>query len=111
MDTTFVAGGLGQSNPGAEQCVLLLSYKDQMQQMFQHVNPGLSRRFPKDYAFTFEDFTGAELDQILVTLKLKQQGFDIAARGRKAAMEVLERARNRPNFGNAGEVDIILNSA
>jgi hypothetical protein len=24
---------------------------------------------------------------------------------------MLERARNRPNFGNAGEIDIILNSA
>lgn len=99
-----------QSNPGADQCILLLGYKDQMQQMFQHVNPGLSRRFPIDDAFVFEDFTDVELDEIL-TLKLKQQGFNVTARGQRAAMEVLERSRNRPNFGNAGEVDIILNSA
>jgi hypothetical protein len=26
-------------------------------------------------------------------------------------MDVLRRARNRPNFGNAGEVDILLNGA
>jgi hypothetical protein len=26
-------------------------------------------------------------------------------------MEVVQRARNRPNFGNAGEVDIILDRA
>lgn len=99
-----------QSNPEADQCILLLGYKDQMQQMFRHVNPGLSRRSPIDDAFVFEDFTDAELDEIL-TLKLKQQGFNITARGRRVAMEVLKRSRNRPNFGNAGEVDIILNSA
>jgi SpoVK/Ycf46/Vps4 family AAA+-type ATPase len=60
-----------QSNPGADQCVLLLGYKEHMQRMFQHVNPGLSRRFPMDQAFEFEDFTKGELDRIL-TLKLKE---------------------------------------
>ncbi|KAJ9300138.1 hypothetical protein DTO271G3_2255 [Paecilomyces variotii] len=81
-----------------------------MQQMFQNVNPGLSRRFPLDQAFVFQDFTQQELDQIL-TLKLKEQGFSVTDLGRKVALEMLERARNRPNFGNAGEVDIIINSA
>ncbi|KAJ9255512.1 hypothetical protein DTO212C5_9142 [Paecilomyces variotii] len=99
-----------QSTPGEDRCVLLLGYQDQMQQMFQNVNPGLSRRFPLDQAFVFQDFTQQELDQIL-TLKLKEQGFSVTDLGRKVALEMLERARNRPNFGNAGEVDIILNSA
>lgn len=99
-----------QSTPGEDRCVLLLGYKDQMEQMFQNVNPGLSRRFLMDHAFEFEDFTENELDQIL-TLKLNQQGFDVTERGRKVALEMLERARNRPHFGNAGEIDILLNSA
>ena len=33
-----------QSVPGEDRCVLLLGYKDQMQTMFQNVNPGLTRR-------------------------------------------------------------------
>ncbi|KAL4797814.1 P-loop containing nucleoside triphosphate hydrolase protein [Aspergillus venezuelensis] len=99
-----------QSNPGDDRCVLLLGYQDQMTEMFQKVNPGLSRRFPLDSAFNFEDFSDIELAQIF-DLKLKQQGFKTSARGRKAAMEVLARAGNRPNFGNAGEIDILLNGA
>ncbi|OJJ44977.1 hypothetical protein ASPZODRAFT_70336 [Penicilliopsis zonata CBS 506.65] len=99
-----------QSTPGDDRCVLLLGYKDEMEAMFQKVNPGLTRRFPLDQAFNFEDFNEGELGQIF-DLKLKQQGFDTTPRGRKVALEILERARNRPNFGNAGEIDIMLNGA
>jgi hypothetical protein len=99
-----------QSTPGEDRCVLLLGYKDQMEDMFQKVNPGLSRRFPLDSAFVFEDFADDELRQIL-DLKLKQQGFEATDQGKNVAMEVLGRARNRPHFGNAGEVDILLNGA
>ena len=99
-----------QSTPGEDRCVLLLGYKDQMEDMFQKVNPGLSRRFPLDSAFVFEDFTDDELRRIL-DLKLKQQGLEATDQGKKVALEVLRRARNRPHFGNAGEVDILLNGA
>ena len=99
-----------QSTPGEDRCILLLGYKDQMEDMFQKVNPGLSRRFPLDSAFVFEDFTDDELRQIL-DLKLKQQGFEATDQGKKVALEVLRRARNRPHFGNAGEVDILLDGA
>jgi hypothetical protein len=99
-----------QSTPGDDRCVLLLGYKNQMQQMFQNVNPGLSRRFPMDQAFVFEDFTKQELDLIL-DLKLKEQGYSVTDRGRRVVSEMLERARNRPQFGNAGEIDILLNAA
>lgn len=81
-----------------------------MEDMFQKVNAGLSRRFPLDSAFVFEDFADDELRQIL-DLKLKQQGFEATDQGKMVAMEVLRRARNRPHFGNAGEVDILLNGA
>ncbi|KAL4998548.1 P-loop containing nucleoside triphosphate hydrolase protein [Aspergillus recurvatus] len=97
-----------QGVPGDDRCVLLLGYEEQMREMFQNVNPGLSRRFSPDNAFIFEDFSDAELKQIL-DLKLNEQGFVMSDKGTKVAMEILSRARNRPNFGNAGEIDIMLN--
>ncbi|KAK1622780.1 ATPase [Colletotrichum phormii] len=99
-----------QSVPGEDRCVLLLGYKDQMEEMFQNVNPGLSRRFPLSSAFVFEDFDKAEMQRIL-DLKLKLQGFSATDQAKQVASDMLERARNRPNFGNAGEVDILLNDA
>jgi Cdc6-like AAA superfamily ATPase len=105
---TLVAGV--QSVPGEDRCVLLLGYKNEMERMFQSVNPGLSRRFPMSEAFVFEDFSDAELQTILRS-KLKQAGFGATQSAFTAAMESLQRARNKPNFGNAGEVDILLNGA
>ncbi|KAF7519098.1 hypothetical protein PCG10_010340 [Penicillium crustosum] len=99
-----------QSTPGDDRCVLLLGYKDLMEEMFQKVNPGLSRRFPIDQAFVFEDFTSNELNAIL-DLKLNEQGFGITDIGRRVVLEMLERSRNRPHFGNAGEIDNLLNTA
>ncbi|RAQ63078.1 nonsense-mediated mRNA decay protein [Aspergillus flavus] len=99
-----------QSVPGDDRCVLLLGYEEQMKEMFQNVNPGLSRRFAIDDAFVFEDFSDIELRQIL-DLKLKDQGFITSDKGAKVAIEILARARSRPHFGNAGEIDILLNGA
>ncbi|KAK6527341.1 hypothetical protein TWF281_010523 [Arthrobotrys megalospora] len=99
-----------QSTPGEDRCVLLLGYKDQMEEMFRDVNPGLARRFPLESAFVFEDFSDDELRRIL-DLKLKEIGFGATDQAKNIAMEVLSRARNRPNFGNAGEVDILLDRA
>lgn len=80
-----------QSTPGDNCCVILLGYQDQMEEMFQNVNPGLSWCFLMDSAFTFDDFTGDELGHIL-DLKLRRQGFDTTTNGRKVALECLERA-------------------
>jgi hypothetical protein len=99
-----------QSTPGEDRCVLLLGYKDQMEEMFRDANPGLARRFPMESAFVFEDFNDAEIRQIL-DLKLKDIGFTATDQAKHVAMDVIQRARNRPNFGNAGEVDIILDRA
>lgn len=99
-----------QSVPGDDRCVLLLGYKDQMETMFQNVNPGLARRFPIASGFNFEDFSDGDLQKIF-DLKLKQQGYQATAGATTVAMEMLKRARNRPNFGNAGEIDILLNDA
>lgn len=99
-----------QSVPGDGRCVLLLGYKDQMENLFRNVNPGLSRRFPIASAFHFEDFSDNELRKVL-EIKLKQQGYTATDQAKHVAMEILDRARNRPNFGNAGEVDILLDAA
>ncbi|KAK7753526.1 hypothetical protein SLS62_004601 [Diatrype stigma] len=99
-----------QSVPGDDRCVLLLGYKNQIETMFQNVNPGLARRFPLSSAFEFEDFDDGELGQIL-SLKLNQQAFKATGQARDVAMEILGRARNRPHFGNAGEIDILLDAA
>lgn len=99
-----------QSVPGDDRCVLLLGYRNQLENMFQNVNPGLSRRFPLASAFMFDDFTESDLRTILES-KLKAQSYRATGQGIDVAMGMLQRARNRPNFGNGGEVDIMLNDA
>ncbi|KIJ05152.1 hypothetical protein PAXINDRAFT_103893 [Paxillus involutus ATCC 200175] len=99
-----------QSVPGEDRCVLLLGYKDEMEEMFQNVNPGLARRFAIENAFNFEDFTEPQLMKIL-EYKLKDQDLSATDDAKKVAGELLSRMRNRPNFGNAGEVENMLGQA
>ncbi|QIX01542.1 hypothetical protein AMS68_007059 [Peltaster fructicola] len=99
-----------QSVPGDDRCVLLLGYQEQMEKMLRDANPGLARRFPLSEAFVFEDFTDDELREV-VKLKLKQQAYDATDDAMEQIMAILQRARNKMHFGNAGEVDIILNSS
>lgn len=99
-----------QSVPGDDQCVLLLGYKEQMEEMMQNANPGLARRFPIDSAFVFEDFDDDQIAKVL-DLKLELQHFEATSKARSVALQSLSRARDRPNFGNAGEVDILLDKA
>lgn len=61
-------------------------------------------RFAIENAFRFEDFTDEELLKIL-NLKLKSQDLEATDDAKAVAIEVLSRGRNRPNFGNAGEVE------
>ncbi|KAG5957240.1 hypothetical protein E4U58_006224 [Claviceps cyperi] len=76
------------STPGDDRCVLLLGYFDQMEEMFRT----------------------SQLADIF-RLKLEQQGFGVTETGKQVALDMMNRARNRPNFGNAGEIDILLNEA
>lgn len=62
-------------------------------------------RFAIQNAFRFEDFTDEELLKIL-NLKLEKQDLEATLQAKTVAMDVLGRGRNRPNFGNAGEVTI-----
>jgi hypothetical protein len=99
-----------QSTPGEDRCVLLLGYKDEMGEMLDNSNPGLARRFPLSAAFQFEDLSDDELLKIL-ELKLKKQGLLATEEAKKVALSLLSRARDRPNFGNAGEVENIISRA
>ena len=74
------------------------------------MNPGLSRRFKIEDAFNFEDFDDAELLKIL-NLKLNNQNLEATDEAKKVAIEILSRGRNRPNFGNAGEVENLISEA
>ncbi|KAJ8125955.1 hypothetical protein O1611_g7683 [Lasiodiplodia mahajangana] len=105
---TLVAGV--QSKGGDDQCILLLGYKDKMEKMYQDANPGFKRRFPLDSAFVFEDFTTEQLRQIW-RQKLQIRGLNAAEDVENLVMEILERRRHKLHFGNAGEVDIILDAA
>jgi len=76
----------------------------------QNVNPGLARRFAIENAFRFEDFNNDELRQIM-NHKLKVQDLSATDAAKDVAIEVLSRSRNRPNFGNAGELENLLSVA
>lgn len=99
-----------QSTLGEDRCVLLLGYKENLEEMFQNMNPGLARRFPLDDAFIFEDFDDDQLRKIL-ELKLKKQCLDATKDAADIAISMLSRARLRPNFGNAGEVENMISHA
>jgi hypothetical protein len=78
--------------------------------MLENSNPGLARRFPIGHASRFEDFTDGELRQIL-ELKLKKQGLEATDEAKDVAINLLSKLRDRPNFGNAGEVENLISHA
>jgi hypothetical protein len=96
-----------QSTGMEDRAVLLLGYRERMESMLNETNPALARRFPLASAFVFEDYTLEQLGQIL-DLKLKEQGFKASGMTRNVMMDALDRMRSHPGFGNAGEVDILL---
>ncbi|TVY43119.1 NFX1-type zinc finger-containing protein [Lachnellula subtilissima] len=99
-----------QGVPGDDRCVLLLGYEEEMKEMFQNVNQGLTRRFQLSESFRFEDFTNPELQEILL-FKLNKQGLGASTRAISVAIDVLDRARNGLNFGNGGDVENLISKA
>ncbi|KAG2359775.1 P-loop containing nucleoside triphosphate hydrolase protein [Suillus spraguei] len=99
-----------QNVPGDDRCVLLLGYKEQMEDMFKDVNPGFARRFAIEDAFMFEDFTEPQLQEIFER-KLSDQDLSATKKAKQIALGLLSRRKNRPNFGNGGEVENMLTFA
>lgn len=99
-----------QGVPGEDRCIILVGYEDKMKAMFRNVNPGLSRRFPVERPFRFENFNVAQLVQIL-RKKMAEGDLESTPEAIDAAKAIFERALMRPNFTNAGEVDSCLATA
>jgi SpoVK/Ycf46/Vps4 family AAA+-type ATPase len=96
--------------PGEDRCIILAGYRDSMLAMFQNANPGLRRRFPVEDAFVFDDYTRPELESIF-DLKLAQDEVECAPLAKEVALDMLERAKDRPHFANGAEVDNLLSKA
>eukprot|EP00884_Botryococcus_braunii_P010997 jgi/Botrbrau1/1989/Bobra.0052s0031.1 len=97
-----------QGVPGDDRCVLLLGYREQMQEMMRDANPGLSRRFQLEDAWEFEDFTDTQLFRILRAKAKAAYGWEIPPKTAREAVRLLAKERMKPNFGNAGAVDNLL---
>jgi replication-associated recombination protein RarA len=84
--------------------VILAGYSDKMNR-FLNSNPGLTRRFPKENIFHFEDFDHLQLIEILLKL-LQEMDLVVEADFQTQLFNlVYELWRRRDeNFGNAGEM-------
>ncbi|KAI9933177.1 hypothetical protein MW887_007648 [Aspergillus wentii] len=107
IDTIF---GCVPGNGRANQCVLLIGYKNEMEEMFRNVNPGLSRRFQLSSAFHFQPYSITALERIL-TLKLEEYHVSASYDARLAASMLFRHAITSPQFGNAAYVEEVIQSA
>lgn len=105
----LLIAGVSDQDP-TRRIILLTGYEDQMVEMFQHVNPGLSRRFPLASAFRFPSFSLSQLEQILDN-RLQAASMRASPNAKSAALTVLRHAMVSPQFGNAAEVDTLLHNA
>ncbi|KAJ3141908.1 hypothetical protein HK100_005562, partial [Physocladia obscura] len=100
-----------QGSENDDIAVLLCGYDVPMLSMLRTQNPGLARRFPRDYAFEFPDYTDDELAKIFdfecKKKKVSISGYEV----KKKVIGILSKQRALPNFGNAGAVNFLLRSA
>ena len=90
--------------------VILCGYEPDMREMFRTGNPGLARRFRIDDAFMFADYNDAELEKIMQA-RARAEGVYVPPEvARVAVREVLAKQRSKPNFGNVGAVNNLLQS-
>ncbi|GFH25752.1 NFX1-type zinc finger-containing protein 1 [Haematococcus lacustris] len=96
-----------QGVPGDDRCVLLLGYEEPMQALMREANPGLARRFQLANAWTFQDYKDEELLAIMKEAA-RRKGWELGWPELRAGVQVLDKERRRPNFGNAGAVNNLL---
>ncbi|KDO32888.1 hypothetical protein SPRG_02579 [Saprolegnia parasitica CBS 223.65] len=99
-----------QSTGREDIAVLLLGYEAQMLTMLREQNPGLARRFPREAAFVFEDYSAMELLQLL-EYTCKQEEVTCSSMAMEVALNVLEKQKSLANFGNAGAVNTLVHHA
>lgn len=99
-----------QGQPSDDMAVLLLGYEEPMLEMLRKQNPGLTRRFPKEQAFYFDDYDENQLLDIL-DLNLKRNEIKASLDFKRKALEILGIQKSQTNFGNAGAVETLIKSA
>jgi hypothetical protein len=99
-----------QGTSSDDIAVLLLGYENEMLKMLREQNPGLSRRFPMEHAFFFDDYADNELLAIL-ELNLKSHDVEATLSFREKALAVLKVQKKQSNFGNAGSVELLVKGA
>ncbi|KAK4204822.1 protein CfxQ [Triangularia verruculosa] len=98
------------NEPGNNRCIILMGYPDRMKEFYRNTNPGFQRRFPLEDAFVFHDYDDEALGKILDSM-MDKDGIAATDRAKDAAMAVLRKERDRPNFGNGGAVRNLLSRA
>lgn len=99
-----------QAVPGDDIAVLLLGYRDEIEEMLRTCNPGLARRFRPDDAFIFENYDDDALRTILLS-KAASAGLAVPDETAAAAVALLARQRQKKHFGNGGAVENLLTRA
>ena len=100
------------NKPGDDRAVLLLGYQEEMETLLLKCgNAGFARRFPSPNQFVFEDFTDRELVTMLrKSVRKKEKKIEYTT-ANDAVKYMSERERPKPNFGNAGSLNNMLNEA
>ncbi|KAM7189096.1 P-loop containing nucleoside triphosphate hydrolase protein [Naviculisporaceae sp. PSN 640] len=99
-----------QNAPGEDICVIMCGCKPEMEKMIRRANSGFARHFPLADAFIFKDFTKDELVELLNS-QLTKVGCSMTDEARVVAVEVLDSAKEGPNFGNGVEVVNLIGRA
>jgi Holliday junction resolvasome RuvABC ATP-dependent DNA helicase subunit len=100
-----------QGVPGEDIAVILCGYDNVMRKMLKDCNPGLSglsRRFRIEDAFRFADYTD---DELISIMQIRASGMGLFISKEVAAsvvLKVISKQRNKPNFGNVGAVNNLL---
>jgi AAA+ superfamily predicted ATPase len=99
-----------QGKPGEDRAVILIGYREEMEEMFKNTNPGFSRRFQLESAFEFKDYDDEALMRILKKT-VEKEDLQITTETAAFAVKQLARARAKPHFGNAGAVNNLLSGS
>lgn len=82
-----------------------------MMTMLRDGNPGLSRRFRSEDAFKFADYNDEELTIIMMDRSLKVHLHITQELAKSVVTNVLAKQRAKPNFGNVGAINNVLDIA
>ena len=88
--------------------VILCGYEDEMKTMIRDGNPGLARRFKMEDSFHFADYNDAQLTTILRE-RARNSSLNVTEQlAKDAVFNVLAKERAKPNFGNVGSINNLL---